>query len=88
MCSAYSADGGVLRTEFPSVSSSVSQLSIDNWAEFPNKVLGFSAKEAQPRRLRSRQRFQTIGTTHPDNDRSSLSVASAIDDADGREARE
>ena len=85
MCSAYSADGGVLRTE----SSIVSPLVVSGQlSEFPNKVLGFSATEAQPRRLRSRQRFQTIGTTHPDNDRSSLSVASAIDDADGREARE
>ena len=44
MCSAYSADGGVLRTEFPSCLLYVSQLSIDNWVEFPNKVLGFSTR--------------------------------------------
>ena len=86
MCSAYSADGGVLRTESSSVSSCL--VVFPQLSEFPNKVLGFSATEAQPRRLRSRQRFQTIGTTHPDDNRSSLSDASAIYDADGREARE
>ena len=55
-----SADGGVLRTEFYTVSFRLCVLFL-----FPNKVVGFAAKEAQPRRLRSRQRFQAIGTSAP-----------------------
>ena len=51
MCSAYSADGGVLRTESSSVSSCL--VVFPQLSEFPNKVLGFSATEAQRRRLRS-----------------------------------